>query len=162
MEQTNVVFYIDKIKRVGGSKNSLVLDGTERSGDVAGTGADGAVDIVGEGEESIRGQGDAGVFGEPLLTFFGRKRFWEFSKLGLVFFLFGAAGGDLVADVEVNCVALVGTLSAFSPLESEDAGMLAEPPVVGLVASETSAVDARLLAGTETNDHTALCVADRV
>lgn len=40
--------------------------------------------------------------------------------------------------------------------------MLAEPPVVGLVAGKSCAVDAGLLASAEANDLAVLCVADRV
>jgi len=56
-------------------------------------------------------------------------------------------GGDGAGAEEVDGVGFGGAFSAFFEGEGESAVVEAEPPVIGLVTSEASAVDAGLLAG---------------
>lgn len=162
VEQSNVVLDVDNVKGVGGGKDNLVLDGARGRGNVLDTGAHGAVDIVVKGEEGVRGQSDIAELANPLGTLLGGQRSGHLGKLALVELLFGTRGGDLVGDEKVNGVGLVGALGALGPLEGEHAGVLAQPPVVGLVTGKTGAVDTRLLASAETDNHTVLGVADGV
>lgn len=74
----------------------------------------------------------------------------------------GTGLGEFAADKQVNGVALVRSLGALLPLDAEDTLVEAHPPVVGLVAGETGAVDTGLLAGSETNDLAVDGVADGV
>ena len=68
----------------------------------------------------------------------------------------------LVGDIDVDGVVPVGAADVVHELEAQDLGMLAQPPDVRLVAGQTGAVDAALLAGPHTDGHAVFDIADRV
>ncbi|KAH6608706.1 hypothetical protein Trco_002052 [Trichoderma cornu-damae] len=98
----------------------------------------------------------------PSLSLLGGKGRRNLLEDGLKGLLLSAVLGKLTADEQVDGVALVGSLSALLPPDAEDALVEAHPPVVGLVAGEAGAVDARLLAGAEADDLAVDGVADGV
>ena len=57
----------------------------------------------------------------------------------------------LASDEKVDRIRLVGTLDALLEREREDARVVAQPPIVRFGARESRAVDARLLAGAQSD-----------
>ena len=68
----------------------------------------------------------------------------------------------VLGDVYINGVVAVGTTDAFLEGQGHHLRMLAQPPDVGLVASQTGTVDAALLTGADADSLTVLDVADAV
>src|SRR5690349_4938925 len=102
--------------------------------------------------ESIAGHDDVGELGHPLVLLLLGEGSGDLLKRSLKGLALRARLGQLAADEQVDVVALVGALGALLPLDAEDTGVEAEPPVVGLIAGQPGAVNPRLLASAETND----------
>ena len=122
----------------------------------------GTLDIVTEGEEGVRAQSNLGVLGYPLfllcqcqhLGLLGEELLPSTIAQYVVVFVF--------RDVHVYRVVAVGTANTFLEGQCEHLRMLAQPPDVGLVASQTGTVDTALLAGTNTDGLSVLDIAYRV
>ena len=146
---------------VAGVDNMVVADGATGLGDVLHTALVGALDVVSEGEEGITTQCHARVLGYPRFLGLGGKHFGLLGEELLP----GAVAQYilvLVGDIDIDGVVAVGT--AYAGLEGQVHHLrtLAEPPYIGLVACQTGAVDAALLAGTDTDGLSVLDVAHRV
>lgn len=151
----------DHIMGIGSSNDEVILDGSGGGSNVLDTGLLGAVDVVGEGEEGVGGDDDILELLHVSSTLLGSESSGDVIELGLPGSTLLTLA-NLVEDVEVNGVGLVSTLGLLLELKVQDLGVVAQPPVVGLVTSKTGAVDTGLLAGAETDDHSVLGVADRV
>lgn len=161
VEETEGGMGNDHIVGISSSNDEVILDGSGGSSNVLDTGLLGTVDVVGEGEEGVGGDDDILELLHVGSTLLGS----ESSGDGLELCLPGSTLltlANLVENVEVNGVGLVSTLGLLLEVKVQDLGVVAQPPVVGLVTSKTGAVDTGLLAGTETDDHSVLGVADRV
>lgn len=112
--------------------------------------------------ESIAGNSNVSELLHPSITLLFGKGSRDLLKDSLESLALRTILGELAADEQVDGVALVGALGALLPLEAENTLVEAHPPVVGLVTGQTGAVNAGLLASTETNDLAVGGVADRV
>eukprot|EP00128_Syssomonas_multiformis_P015055 Colp12_sorted_trinity150504_noHs@9989 len=146
---------------VGRLDDDVVLHTSAGRSNVLDTTLEGAVDVVSEGEEGVRGYHDVVHLLEPLSAgrvVESRGRLLEQGlEAGTVHVLAHSA-----AHVHIDSVGTVGTLHLLLELQVEDEGVLAEPPVVSLLPSKACAVDAGLLACTKTNNLAVSGVADRV
>ena len=122
----------------------------------------GTLNVVAEGEEGIRAQSHLGVLGYPLFLFCQRQHLGLFGEELLP----GTVAQHIVVlvlrDVHINGVVAVGTADALLEGQCKHLRMLAQPPDVGLVASQTGAMDAALLSGTNADGLSVLDVAYRV
>ena len=121
----------------------------------------GTLYVVAEGEEGIAAQTHAGVLCQPLLHLLLGERF---GALGEELLPFAVAQNVLAlgTDVDVNGIVAVGTTYAGHKGKVHHLGVLAQPPDVGLVACQASAVDTALLAGTDADGLSVLHVAHTV
>lgn len=110
--------------------------------------------------ECIRRNGHLAQLGEPALPLLGGERRRHLLKDPLVLGLLGVVARGVAGAEQVDGVALVGALGARLPADVEHAVVEAHPPVVGLVAGQTRAVDAALLAGAQADDLAVQRVAD--
>ena len=117
--------------------------------------------VIREGEESITRTRSLVQLLPPLLPLFLTQRFGETFEKTLPVRLLRPLK-DLAADVEVNGIRLIRTLDAFFEGEGEDLWVMPEPPQVGFGPRQTSAVDTRLLSGSNSNDRPTVCVRDAV
>lgn len=112
--------------------------------------------------ESVTANSNLAELGKPLGPLLLGEKLRNLLKEAFEILALRTRLGNGAAAEQIDGVALVGTLCALLELEVEGTLMETHPPVVSLVASKTSAVDAALLASTETNDLTVKSVADRV
>lgn len=170
MEQPQVGVCQNDSVLVAGLNNNGIVVGTSRAADVAHSALKvgivsaitpsskvnrayqfGPVNVVSEREESVGAESDARQFREPFAAFGvgeeGRNLF-EVSLELIARHVFADGSEDEVVDG----VRFVCAFHSGLELEVEDTRVLAEPPVVGLVAGQASAVDARLLASAD-SDH---------
>ena len=121
----------------------------------------GTLDVVAKGEERITAQTYIGVLGKPGFLFFHRQRFRLLGEELLpgaftqYIFIF-------VANIDIDGVVAVSTTNTFLKRQSHHLRTLTQPPDVGLVACQTSAVDAALLPCTNADGLTVLHIADRI
>ena len=122
----------------------------------------GTLYIVAEGEEGITAQTHLRVLGNPLLLLCQREH------LGLLGeeLLPGAVAQYVVVlvfrDIHIDGVVAVGTADTLLERQGEHFGVLTQPPDVGLLTSQSGAVDAALLTGTDTDGLSVLHVAHGV
>lgn len=166
VEQPKLGASDDDSVSVSGLDASIIHHASTGCGDESSTGASSAVNVVREGEESIASADDVLELFCVLGTFFRAQWCGNLFEDGfpLLALLSTSHGGTLhrAFDEKVDGVALLRTLRALFEGQRENAGMLTQPPVVRLVAGETSAVDARLLACAKTNHTAVKHVADAV
>lgn len=184
MEQTDTLLNEGNAQLLSGLEDGSVVLAAGGGGNVLDTRAGGAEDVVDEGElgrmisaysssrryisqgmityESIGGDGHLAELLEPSITLLLGEGSGDLLEDALVLDLLGLVARGLAGAEQVNGVALVGALGALLPLDVDDTVVEAHPPVVGLVAGQTSAVDTALLAGTEADDLAVEGVADRV
>ena len=139
----------------------VISDGAARLGDVLDAGLEGALHVVAEGEEGVGADSYVVQLGDPFFLFFTGQHF----RLDLERLLPDALRQDVlifVRGIHVNGVVPIGAADAVHELETQHLGMLPQPPVVRLVACQTGAVDAALLAGAHADGLTVLDVADGV
>lgn len=153
----------DHVVLVGDLDALGVHNGTSRGTNERNTGSLAAVDIVREGEKGIRPADDTRKLGHVSFLLLNSQRRGDLVKEGSPLGVLRLRRVERRSgDEEIDGVGLIGALGALLEGERENALVVAEPPVVSLVAGETRAVDTRLLAGAKTNDGTVEGVADRV
>ena len=130
-------------------------------GDIGGAGLAGPLHIVAEGEEGIGTHGHSGLGGDPGFLFL-RRQHLGLDGEGLLPHAVGQNVLVLVGNIDIDGVVPVGAADALHKLEAQDLGMLAQVPVVGLIAGQTRAVDAALLAGAYADGLSVLDVAHGV
>lgn len=154
---------IDHTVLISSLDTLAVHDRTTRSTKVLHATPARAVDVIREGEERIRSTRHALELLKVRLLLLGSQGLGHLVKQALPLCPLGTGGNECLAShEEVDGVGLVGALGALLEGEGEDARVVPQPPVVGLVASQPGAVDAGLLARAETDDGTVEGVADRV
>ena len=122
----------------------------------------GTLNVVAKGEESIRTQSHLRVLGNPLFLLS------QGQHLGLLGeeLLPGSVAQHVVVlvlrDVNVDGVVAIGTTDTLLERQAHHLRMLAQPPNISLVASQTGTVDTALLTSTDTDGLAVLDVADRV
>ena len=132
---------------VAGVDDLLVADGAAGLHDGGHAGAAGALDVVTEGEESVRTKAHTGHLAEVSLLFLGGQR------LGLAG---EGLGPDIItddvlrgiADVNINGVVAVGLCHIVAEGQVQHLVHVAQLPVICLLTGQTGAVDAALLACT--------------
>ena len=116
------------------------------------------LDVVAEGEEGIATKTYVGVLCQPLLHLLLGERFGAFGEELLPL----AIAQNVLAlgtDVDINSIVAVGTTDTGNEGKVHHLGVLTKPPDVGLVASQTGAMDTALLTGTNTDGLTILNIA---
>jgi hypothetical protein len=108
------------------------------------------MDVVREREEGIARASHAFQLPRMLRTFLGTEWRRDRVEQALPVHLF-ATFQHFAANEKVYRVRLVRALDPFLEWECENAWVVAQPPVVGFGAREPRAVDARLLAGPESD-----------
>lgn len=146
---------------VAGVDDMVVADATASLCDKLHAAAMGTLDVVAEGEESIRSQGHARVLGDPCLALLAGQ--W-FGLLGEELLPCAVAEDvlGLVADIEVDAVVAVCTANLLLEWQVHDLRVLAQPPFVSLASCQSGAVDAALLTSSDTDGLSVLDVADGV
>lgn len=132
-----------------------------RCREVFDTAAERAVDIVREREERVARARDATELLRVFRALGLRQRLRDRLEEALPLLAL-AALEQLAADEEVDRVRLLCALDALLEGQREHARVVAQPPEVRFVACETRAVDARLLAGADADDGTAVRVRDAI
>ena len=147
---------------VAGHDDMVVANGAASLSDILHTALVGTLDVVAEGEEGIRAKRYSRVLGNPLFLLLQG----EHLRLTGEELLPGTIAQHVVVlilrDVYIDSVVAVGTTDTLLEGQSHHLRMLAQPPDVGLVASQAGTVDAALLAGTDADSLTVLDVADAV
>ena len=120
-----------------------------------------ALNIVAEWEESVAAQSHLGVLSYPLLLLFHGQHLWLLLEehLPCAFCQYVLM---VLRDIYVDGVVAVGTANLVNKRKVHHLWMLAQPPDVGLVACQTSTVDAALLTSTDADGLSILNVANRV
>lgn len=146
------------------SFNTFLVHDTSTGGCEVGSAAPlRSVNIVGEGEKGVRGTSDTSQLLHVLFPFLLSQRLGHSLEQALPLSTLTTLGFKrLASDEQIDGIGLVGSLGAFLEGQLEDTRVVSKPPVVSLVTSETSAVDTRLLAGTETDDGTIKSVTNGV
>jgi len=139
----------------------VVADATASLRNIADATLVGTLDVVAEGEECIRAQGNIGVLGNPRLLLLTRQRL-GFLGEELLPCAFLQEIFPFVGDIHIDAVVAVGAVDTLLERQRHHLRALAQPPFVGLAASESRAVDAALLTSADTNGLAILDVADRV
>ena len=145
---------------VAGHDDMIVADAATSLGNELHTALMSTLDIVAEGEESIRSKSNLRVLGDPGFLFFHRQHL----GLGLKELLPGTVAQHVVMlvlrNIHVDGVVAVSTTDTVHEGQIHHLRMLAEPPDVGLVASQTGTVDTALLSCSDTDGLAVLHVAD--
>ena len=139
----------------------VVADAAACLGNILYTALVGTLHVVAEGEEGIAAKTDASVLGYPGLLLLAAEGFGLLRKELLPF----ALCKDIhvvVADIDVNRIVAVCTANTWDEGQRHHLGILAEPPDVGLAASQTRAMDTALLTSSDADGLTVLDVADAV
>ena len=143
VEQPDVLLNERDTELLCGLENCAVILATCRCSNVLGTAPVRPEDVVDEGEEGVRRQGDTLKLRQPLLALLWREILGNLTLLevGSEIIVLNAAIRDETRAEKINGVGLGGTLGALLPLKVESALVEAHPPVVGLVTCKTCAVD---------------------
>lgn len=145
---------------VAGADDLLILNGTSGLNEVGDTALGSLVDGVTEGEEGIRGDGDALQGGHELvLLLLGEGGGHDIEHLLPLLLL---DGGEVALDVADAAVDAVLLLDALLELHAHNLGVLAKVPGLDLAAGELDAINTGLLAGADTDHLTAESIADGV
>ena len=139
----------------------VVTNGTASLSHVAHTAFVSTFDVVAEGEEGIGAKADIGQFVEPLALFILGERF---GTLGKELLPLAVAQHVVVLwpQIDVDGVVAVCSSDTLDEWQFQHTRMLTKPPAVGLVTSQSGAVDATLLPGTDAYGLSLLDVADGV
>ena len=161
VEQSHVSEGHGHIVFVAGLDDIVVTDAAAGLCDVLHATLVGALDVVAEGEESVGAQTYVGVLGNPffLLSTGEDSRLLGEELLPCAFAQYIVV---LFAEVDVDGVVAVGTADTRFERKVENLRALAQPPLIGLVAGETCAVDAALLTGSDADSLSVLDIADAV
>ena len=128
----------------------LVHDASGRRGKVPNAALLRAVHVVRKREERVAGARHAVELPRVVRALLRVERRRDLLEQALPLRLL-AALEHLAPDEEVDRVRLVRALDALFERQREDARVVAQPPVVRLGARESRAVDARLLAGAQSD-----------
>lgn len=147
-----------------GSLDALgVHDGTARCCEVLDTALSSSVDIVREGEERIGRAGNALELLHVLFSFLFAQRRGNFVEQAFPLSTLRRVSFEhLTSDEEVDGVGLVGSLGTLLEGQCKNSRVVTQPPVIGLVACQSGAVNSRLLTSAETDDGTVQCVTNGV
>ena len=161
MEQPDAAERHGNAVLIAGVNDLLVADRAAGLDNGSHAGAAGTLDVVAEGEESVRTKANTGHLAEVSLLFLGGQR------LGLAGEGLGpdVIADDIlrgIADVNINGVVAVGLCHIVTEGQVQHLIHVAQLPVVGLLTSQTGAVDAALLAGTHADGLTIVGVAHTV
>ena len=117
---------------VSGYGHSFVLDGATGLGDVLDAILGGLVNVITEGEEGVRDEGDVVHGLDEFVLLLLSERLGNDFEQGLPLFIldFGEVALD-VADASIDTVLL---LHSLLELQAQDLGMLAEVPQGGLTS----------------------------
>lgn len=138
-----------------------VHDRAARRGEVLHTALSSSVNVVREGEEGIRCTGNTLELLHERVPFLLAQRRRNFVEQALPLSALRRVSLEhLASDEQVDGVGFVGSLGALLEGQGQDTRVMTQPPVVGLVTCQSSAVDSRLLSGAETDDGTVECVTD--
>ena len=121
----------------------------------------GTLHIVAEGEEGIRTQRHLCVLCNPCFLFLTGKHLGLFLE-ELLPFAFCQHIIMVVRDIDVDGVVTVSPADPVDERQRHHLRMLAEPPDISLVTSQTGTVDTTLLTGTNTDGLSVFDIADRV
>ena len=139
----------------------VIPDGAAGLGNVGNARLSGPLHVVAKGEEGVAANSDAGLSGDPSLLFLRGQDLGADLK-GVLPHAVGQHVLILVGGVDVNGVVPVRAADVVHELQTQHLGMLAQIPVVRLLACQTGAVDAALLACAHADGLTVLHVADGV
>ena len=161
MEQPDAAERHGNAVLIAGVNNLLVADRAAGLDNGGHAGTAGTLDVVAKGEEGIGTQADTGNVAQVLFLFLRGQ------GCGL---LGEGLGPDIVADdilggvtdIHINGIVAVGLGDIVTEGQVQHLVHVAQLPIVGLLACQTGAVDAALLAGTHADGLTACGVADTV
>lgn len=119
------------------------------------------VDIIWEGEERVARACDAAQLLGMVPLFLLRERLRYALEQTLPLLLLSTLE-NFTTNKKIDGVSLLSALDALLEWQCEHAGMVTEPPKVGLVACETGAVDTGLLTCADTDDGAAIGVGHTV
>ena len=111
----------------------------------------GTLNVVTEGEEGIRAESHLGVLGYPLLLLCHRQYLRLLREELLPSTIAQHVVVLVLRDVYIDGVVAVSTTDTLLEGQCHHFRMLAQPPDVSLVASQTRTVDTALLTSTDTN-----------
>ena len=146
---------------VAGVDDLLVADGAAGLHDGGHAGAAGALDVVTEGEESVRTKANTGHLAEVGLLFLGGQRL-RLAGEGLCPYVITDDILRGIADVNINGVVAVGLCHIVAEGQIQHLVHVAQLPVVGLLTGQTGAVDAALLACAHADGLTIIGIAHAV
>src|SRR5574344_1017728 len=130
---------------VAGFNNIVIANRTACLSNILYAAAMSAFNIVAKGEEGITAKGNVLQLCQPSLLFSTSQRLWLFGEE-----VFPNAIGQnvlvVIRNIYVDGVVAVGTTNAVLKGQCQYLRVLAQPPNVSLVASQTSAMYAGLLA----------------
>ena len=144
VEQPDVLLNERDTELLCGLENCAVILATCRCSNVLGTAPVRPEDVVDEGEEGVRRQGDTLELRQPLLALFCGEVLRNVTLLevcGKVIVLRATIRDETRAE-QVDSIRLGWALGALLELEIEGTLVEAHPPVVSLVTGEACAVDA--------------------
>ena len=122
----------------------------------------GTLDVVAEGEEGVRAQRHLGVLSYPLLLLSHGQHLRLLGEELLPSTVAQHVVVLVLRDVDIDGVVAVSTTDALLEGQCHHFRVLAQPPDVGLVTSQTGTVDAALLTSTDTDGLSVLHVANAV
>lgn len=123
----------------------LVHHTSRRRGEITNTTLLRAVHVVREREKRIARTRHTVELSRVVRTFLGAERRRDLFEQAVPL-LFLAALENLASDKEVDRVRFFGALDSFLEWERKNARVVAQPPIIGLGARKSRAVDTRLLA----------------
>ena len=139
----------------------VVADAAAWLGNVLHARLSGALNIVAEGEERVGADRHARLRGDPRLLFLHAQNLGLYLEDGLP----DAVSQNvlvLIREIDVDGIVTVGTAGIVQKLQAQYLGMLAQIPVVRLLAGKTCAVDTALLARAHADSLAVFDVADGV
>ena len=146
---------------VAGVNHLLVADGTAGLDNGGHAAAVRALNVVAEGEKRVAAQANAGDLAQPFFLLSLGQRFGLTGK-GFSPNIVADHVFRRIADVNINGVVAVGFGNIVAERQIQHLGHMAQLPVVGLLAGQTGAVDAALLARAHADDLAVLHVAHAV
>ena len=122
----------------------------------------GTLDVVAKGEERITTQTYLGILGNPFLFLCQRQHLGFLSEELLPSTIAKNVIVLILRDIHIYGVIAVSSADSLLERQVQHLRMLAQPPDVGLLTSQTCTVDTALLTGTDTDSLSVLHIAHRV
>ncbi len=161
VEQAHARKCHDNAVFVRGLDDVVVADRSAGLGDILHAGFPRALDVVPEGEERVRPDGDAGLGRDPSALFLRRQRFGLFRKDPLPL-PFAQNVLVLIRGIDVDGVVAVRAADVGLEGQREHLRVLPQEPVVRLLPGQARAVDAALLSGADADGLAVFHIADGV